>query len=625
MSQEVRTIGAALSSAAHRLLRLWRPMAAWTVLVWAAAALVATPLSSWLLGAAVMRGRRDLVGNEDLLGWVMTAPGFLWVLLAGSLVLVALVIRFAGLFYIITDDLEGERPGLYRTILDLAPRVPALFRLCMATVGAGIILALPLFGGLALIRATVFGAYDINYYLAERPDAWSIALLAAGLWIAAWGVPVAYLAGRAVLAIPARLDGHDSIRAAIQRAWRRTGAPGSALLPRLLVAAAGWFAVRTLADATYAAAGAAAVSWVAGATDSPRNMVVATATYFGGLVVIDAVIGFLGFAFLSTLVTKHYYEDTDLHAQVPAVRRLRDVPAQTLGAFRRRFRPARAVPLLAVLALASMALSGVFLDRVPDPEPLRVIAHRAGPPPAPENTLAALERAIAGGADMAEIDVQRTRDGVVVVIHDADLMRMAGSPQRVRESLYVDLAGLVQRPDDGSPPAERGVATLGEFLERARDRIMLMIELKLYGPDPGLAEAVIREVRHRGMGDQVVLMSLDLAAVQEAARLAPDIPVGYVVAATVGDPTALPVQFLAVAVPRLTPRLERQARQRGHEIHAWTVNRPADMVALSVRGIDGVITDDPAMAAQVNARLSELSPASRILLRFLDPVEDDDR
>ena len=60
-----------------------------------------------------------------------------------------------------------------------------------------------------------------------------------------------------------------------------------------------------------------------------------------------------------------------------------------------------------------------------------MIAHRAGAHDGPENTLLALERAIGARADMAEIDVQRTKDGVVVVNHDADLMRMARDPRKI--------------------------------------------------------------------------------------------------------------------------------------------------------------------------------------------------
>jgi glycerophosphoryl diester phosphodiesterase len=269
----------------------------------------------------------------------------------------------------------------------------------------------------------------------------------------------------------------------------------------------------------------------------------------------------------------------------------------------------------AVLVLASMAASGILLDRLPAVRPVAIIAHRGGPPPAPENTLAALERAIAAGADYSEIDVQRTRDGVLVLVHDADFMRVAGDGRRVAEVNYADVADLVQLADDGSPPAERRIATLDQILDRAHGRIGLVIELKYYGHDPELAPAVVEMVRARGDED-ITLMSLSLEAVQQLASLAPEFPVGYVSAAAVGDLTRLPVQFLAVARPRVTPRLLRTAGERGVEVHAWTVNQATTMAELMDRGVDGLITDDPELAVRVREAMLGLSLPSRVLLRF---------
>ncbi|MEM5781071.1 MAG: glycerophosphodiester phosphodiesterase family protein, partial [Lawsonibacter sp.] len=69
----------------------------------------------------------------------------------------------------------------------------------------------------------------------------------------------------------------------------------------------------------------------------------------------------------------------------------------------------------------------------------QVIAHRAGASLAPENTLAALKKSISAGADMAEIDVQMTKDGVAVVIHDGSLDRTAGLNRRVCETDYATI------------------------------------------------------------------------------------------------------------------------------------------------------------------------------------------
>ena len=71
-----------------------------------------------------------------------------------------------------------------------------------------------------------------------------------------------------------------------------------------------------------------------------------------------------------------------------------------------------------------------------------VTAHRAGPESAPENSLSALQMSIAAGADFAEIDVQQTSDGQVVLMHDRDLHRMTGDIRDVNAITAADLANL---------------------------------------------------------------------------------------------------------------------------------------------------------------------------------------
>lgn len=610
-----------IRSAWHRLLRTWRPMALWSLMVWGLLAVPLAPLSSLVLGTGLLRGGRPVVGNEELLAWGLTLPGITWAILAGGFALVAAVVQYAGLFHIVTDDLEGRRPGPAQTALDLAPRLPALFRLCVATVAAGATLAAPLAGGLVAIRATVLGAHDINYYLAERPGEWTLAIGLAGAWVAAVGLPVVYVLGRSVLALPAYLDGHVPLRAALRESWRRTRGEAARLVRTLAAAVALWLLARAALAAAYVAAGGAALGWLSSISESLRPLVLATGAYAVGLVALDAVVGFVGFAFVATVLTKAYYEDTDLHASAPPPAPLLELPARAVAGLRTALRPGVALPALALLLAGSIIASGVLVTRAPQPRPVAVIAHRGGPAPAPENTLAALERAIEAGADMAEIDVQRTRDGVVVAAHDADLMRTAGDPRRIRETRYADLAGVVQRPDDGSPPSERGVATLAELLDRADDRIRLVIELKYYGPDPDLAAAVVREIRAAGMSGEVLVVSLDYGAVRQVARLAPRVATGYVAAAAVGDLSRLPVDFLAVAQGRVSARLLREARRRGIRVLAWTVNDPGQMADLVERGVDGLITDHPALAVRVNRELAQLSPAARLLLRFRDLLD----
>jgi glycerophosphoryl diester phosphodiesterase len=616
MSFPLRLLDRTYRTAWLRFLRRWRTMAAWTLLVWASFSVVLMPLLSAGLARAVFRRDSAIVANHELLEWLLRPEGFAYVMILAGLSIMAGIVRYAGLFRIVSDDLLRRPVSVRQTILEISPDIPWLFKLCLAGVLAAAIAAAPLFGGLALIYSTWLGDYDINYYLAARPPEWSIALRVAFIWVGLWAVGAVYLLLRLVPVLPAYLDGHRPLHLAVVRSWQRTQGRAFRVLWLFIMCVVTWLLVRGSVHAAVAVVAAPVFErLIAVGTVAP--LVVFTAGYAAITLLADALISFVGFAFASTVLTKFYYEDTDLHASIPPVDlRLAGLPTRVVSAIRRWGHPRRAVPVALVLVLSSGALGVVLINQVVEPRTVLVIAHRAGAFMAPENTLLALERTIEAGADYAEIDVQRTRDSIVVVVHDADLMRVAGSPLMVTETTFHEIAHLQQgQPGDG-PPEERRIATLPEFLERSRDRIGLIVELKYYAPDPVLLELVLRDIREAGMEDHVMLMSLELGSVRRAMKLAPEIPSGYLTTVVAGDPTRLDVAFLAVPGVMLTPRLARNAHRRDMPVFVWTVNRQDRMVDLIRRGADGIITDDPPLAASVRAEFDQLLPVERLLLRF---------
>ncbi len=336
-------------------------------------------------------------------------------------------------------------------------------------------------------------------------------------------------------------------------------------------------------------------------------------------VVLDFLLNLFGFSLLVALTTRIWREHigyTSEPAKIPIRGGLRAITSSSLRSIRYWTRPRRLAPALLVLLIVSVAGSGSIIATLPDPSTVVISAHRAGPPPAPENTLSALEAAIRDRADYSEIDLLRTSDGTIVIVHDEDLMRVAGDPRRIASTPFAELADVVQVPDDGNPESERRIATLEDFLRRADGRIRLMIEFKYYGFDPDLVPQAIQEIRAHGSEDEVLLMSLSLRAVQQAADLAPDIPRGYVTAAAIGDMTRLPVDFVAVAGGRITPALLRDAAAAGIAVHAWTINSPVAVVDLIDRGVDGIITDYPAMVVAIREQMAAMSPVERMLLRY---------
>lgn len=599
----------------RRTIHLWRPMAAWTAIVWVTAALLLGPLSSALLGRHLLRGD-PVRGNVELLAWILTPLGLIYALLVVALGMTAATIRYAGLFHIVTADLEGRSPAVPKIAVRLGRQIPDLLRACLGVTAAILVALGVLVAGLGGIYAALLSEFDINYYVTVRPGAWWISLALAAIWTVTWATVVVFVLGRTILALPAYLDGYRPGREALRRAWRRTRTGVVPLLGAILGSAAAWLLTRVAADALYLRAGASVIEELGVASLSLRPLALVTAGLVVGSFVLDAIIGFLGFSFVATVLTKCYGEGTDLHAAAPPVPSLEDLGARVLATFRPWLRASRLVPLGTLSLFGSLALSGWLLERTPEVRPAAVTAHRAGPSPAPENTLAALELSIQAGADFAEIDVQRTRDDVVVVVHDVDLMRTAGVPLRIGEAEYADLATVIQGREGRSPAAERRVATLGEFLERARGRIGLVVELKYHGWDPALAERAVGVIRSAGMEDEVIVMSLNLEAIRQVRRIAPEVRVAYASAVAVGDVSRLSVDLLAVARNRATRSLIRAAHRRHMEVHVWTLNEARHMVSAIERGADGVITDRPELAVRVNRELAELPAAFRLLLRF---------
>ena len=259
--------------------------------------------------------------------------------------------------------------------------------------------------------------------------------------------------------------------------------------------------------------------------------------------------------------------------------------------------------------------------RVPvfqSPRPL-VFAHRGGARLAPENTMAALDLGLSLGADGVEIDVQLSADGVPVVIHDKTLERTtdrAGPVHRLTadELARVDAGHHFER--DGSHPFRGqglGVPTLASVLARHRDT-RVIIEMK--GGEPELAHAVARDVRRAGAVDRVCVGSFHQRSIVTLREQAPEIVTSAsqpearwaLHRSWVRWPWIGPRPYVAFQVPEragrlrvVTPAFVDQVHHEGQVIQVWVVNEKPDIIRLLDWGVDGVISDRPDVAVNVNA------------------------
>ncbi|MGA8569198.1 MAG: glycerophosphodiester phosphodiesterase [Candidatus Binataceae bacterium] len=270
--------------------------------------------------------------------------------------------------------------------------------------------------------------------------------------------------------------------------------------------------------------------------------------------------------------------------------------------------------------MARSALDSDFFD-LPTP---RVIAHRGASGEYPENTLAAFRAAAEAGAPYFELDVHMTRDGVVVVSHDPELSRTCGLDAAIRDLTLAELkradAGwgfttsraatiaATATPGDGAFPFRgRGieVPALAEVFAAFPER-RYVVEVKQSAPS--LVAALLDVIERAGMRRQVLIASEEQAPIYELRALAPALPTGFPYHEIAGfmislAPAAEPYQPRgdALQIPPeyegwrlVTPQSVAAAHRLGVEVHVWTVNDPAEMLAMLDLGVDGIITDYPA-------------------------------
>lgn len=224
-----------------------------------------------------------------------------------------------------------------------------------------------------------------------------------------------------------------------------------------------------------------------------------------------------------------------------------------------------------------------------------VIGHRGAAGLAPENTLAGIDRALALGADGVEVDVHRSADGALVVIHDRSVQRTTDGRGDVAELSLAELRAL----DAGAwfDPAYAGerIPTLDEVLDRvASTDVLLFIELKTPQRYPGIEEQVLELVRARGLEERVHVLSFHKPTLRGLVEREPGVVAsGLWRLVFPRREASLGVVNAWFRAYRARPRAVERAHRRGELAMAWVVNRTEDAAWLTALGIDGVTTDYP--------------------------------
>jgi len=564
------------------------------------------PLLTWAARRLVLASGEAVVSNVAIARFVLSVPGAACVLVVGALGAAALLAEFSGQSQIAAHAIARRPVALTATVAAVLRRAPALVVLGARVLARLALLALPFLAGMLLVWKSQLSGHDINYYLAAQPREWHRALLLALTLAAAYALLALWQLGRWLFAVPILMLENVTAGQALAASAVRTRGQLTAVLTRLLA----WWLLLVGGGILIARGArhleATALDWAG--LDYSR--VLALISVF---VVLSLVAGFIHSALLIAghqfLVTRMYVEEfaAGTSPAAPAAAVDRQPP--------RRLAVRICIATGALLALGLGAAWFVAAQYTPEAEPV-ITAHRGNSVRAPENTLAAFRAAIAAHASFSELDVQRTRDGLVVVLHDGDLMRMAGDPRKIGELTAAELATIDVGRKFGAAFSGEHVPPLEAVIALARGHMKINVELKYNAPDPGLAAAVVEILRRDNFLDQVVITSLSAAALKQIKEIEPRLTTGMIVAAAMGDVARADADFLSLNSARATPEVIGRAHAAGKQVHVWTVNRAEVMLRMIERGVDNIITDDPALALRVVQERRELSTTQLLALHL---------
>ena len=275
-------------------------------------------------------------------------------------------------------------------------------------------------------------------------------------------------------------------------------------------------------------------------------------------------------------------------------------------------------PIVAALVLGSCASAGAPIEASCPRSPFErdvplVIAHAGGNSVSPSNTMYALHNAVDMGADVLDLDVRMSSDGVVVARHDRDLATTTDGAGAVDETTWAAVAALdagvnwIDTPHDEMMTVARIDEALGAFPD-------MLFSLEIKQTSPAVSNQLCAAIERTQSADRVFVSSNDDAAIYAFNDVCPDVLMTTTsrdladrgAAETAGERWCAPspIGQPPIAAGFDAERVERY-HKHGSAIFMWTINDPENLRAAAMAGVDAVYTDRPDLARQIFDEFAE--------------------
>jgi glycerophosphoryl diester phosphodiesterase len=591
----------------HDFRLAWKSLVLTDIVYKAIAFAVLTPLVGLVLRMALAASGRKILADQDILHFLLGPVGWIVFIMVNSAVLAVVVLEQAALMIVTAGAAQEKQVSVRQALTHTLPLTRPMLQIIARLLARALLTTAPFALALGGIYSLLLRPYDINYYLTEKPPAFWIAAILSGTLLAGLAFALLRVLLPAAFVLPVLLF-EDIPQNQVMPVSRQRTLGQLRSLSAWVVAWMGiTFVLSTL--------GTSLVGWLGKITLPLAHSSLGHALWVIGFMLILWALVNLGLSVLG--VTSFAVMLVHLYRRVTGPEKpiLRfDIQPQTRSAWLFRLSRFHWLLVLAVALMVTLTVGAWAILSIESHDRIEITAHRGASAAAPENSMAAVQQAIADRADWVEIDVQESADGEVLVIHDEDLKRLAGQGLKVwnstaRQLRQVDI-GVKFAPEF----AGQQIPTLAEVLRACKGKAGVIIELKHYGHAKRLEQRVIDLVEQLDMQDEIQIMSLKYDSIQKVRSLRPQWPVGLLSAVSIGDMTKINADFLAVSTRIATRRFIHSAHRREKGVYVWTVNDPIVMSTMISRGAKNIITDKPALAREVMRQRREMATVERLLL-----------
>lgn len=235
----------------------------------------------------------------------------------------------------------------------------------------------------------------------------------------------------------------------------------------------------------------------------------------------------------------------------------------------------------------------IYLNKLYNLSGIKIIAHRATYYNEPENSLAGIRSCINYKVDYAEIDVQETKDGTVILMHDYNLKRLTGLNKKVSDLDYNQIKKLNIHSHVFQSLGYEKIPTLNQVVTSSKGKLNLIIEIKPYGNTNDLTKKVVAIMEKNDIVKNSMIHSLSYGILLNVKRLDPNITTGYIVTNPIKNLNLMNVDFFSIKQNMLNPNLIKTIHQSHKRVFVWTVDSSSNIKNAINLNIDGVITDKP--------------------------------